>query len=159
MRVDIAIEDDAWRNVPDLAATVAGAVEAALAAAGLPADASRELSVLLAGDAAMRVLNRDWRGRDAATNVLSFPQPAAGPLVGDIALGFGTVAREAAERGIPFDHHIAHLVVHGLLHLFGYDHERPDEAAMMEATERAALAALGIADPYADDAQEPRSER
>lgn len=149
MQVDIAIEDDAWRREQRLAATIVRAAETAVAVAGLPAGREAELSVLLGNDALMRTLNRDWRGRDAATNVLSFPQAGGGPLVGDIALGYETVAREAAARGIPLDHHIAHLVVHGLLHLFGYDHECEEEADVMETTERAVLGALGIPDPYA----------
>lgn len=114
-----------------------------------------ELSLLLTDDAHVRVLNRDWRGQDKPTNVLSFPaadedDEEPGPLLGDVAVARETTAREAAEEGKTFDDHFAHLLVHGLLHLFGYDHLEDDEAEEMEALETEILAGLGIADPYAD---------
>ena len=93
-----------------------------------------------------RALNRDYRGKDAATNVLSFPQPA--PLLGDIILARETVVREAAEKGVSFEAHLVHLIIHGWLHLQGYDHETEADAARMEAIEIAALARLGIDNPY-----------
>ncbi len=108
----------------------------------------------------MQALNSEWRGKDKPTNVLSFPMLARaellalagdGPpeLLGDIALAFETCAREAAEKGVPLDHHAAHLIIHGLLHLAGHDHEISSEAAeVMEALETKALASMGIADPY-----------
>ena len=123
------------------------------------------VSVLFTGDAEIRTLNRDWRGRDRATNVLSFPMldrtallelPAgnAAPLppmpLGDIALAYETCAHEAAIASIPLARHAAHLIVHGMLHLAGYDHETGDaDADTMEELERRALAMMGIADPYA----------
>lgn len=129
-----------------------------------------EISIRLASDEEVHHLNRQYRHKDAPTNVLSFPmiQPdlldtvtqnsdanACGAsatggevLLGDIVLAHGVCAREAAERGVPLEHHAAHLVVHGVLHLLGYDHQDEDEAAGMEAIERDALAFLGIADPY-----------
>jgi probable rRNA maturation factor len=100
------------------------------------------------------VLNRDWRGKDKPTNVLSFPAMpvtpggAVPPMLGDIALAFETVAAEAALEGKSFDHHLVHLIVHGLLHLLGHDHEDDVQAEAMEALERAALARLAIPDPY-----------
>lgn len=117
-------------------------------------------SLLFTFDTEVHELNREWRGKDKPTNVLSFPMldragllalaPDGPPvLLGDIALAYETCAREAAEKGIPLEHHASHLVVHGLLHLAGYDHEiSPQDASAMEALETKALASMGIADPY-----------
>nr|WP_297460282.1 rRNA maturation RNase YbeY [uncultured Halomonas sp.] len=118
------------------------------------ADESRhELTVRLVDDAESRTLNRDYRGKDASTNVLSFPFEAPPgvdvPLLGDLVICHGVVAREAAEQGKPLNHHYAHMVVHGTLHLLGYDHMEDDEAERMERLEREILAAVGIPDPYA----------
>ena len=119
-------------------------------------------SVLFTSDAEIHALNREWRRRDKPTNVLSFPMlarakllalAADGPpeLLGDVALAHETCAREAAEKGVPLEHHAMHLIVHGLLHLAGYDHETSEaEAEAMEALETKALAICGIADPYGD---------
>jgi probable rRNA maturation factor len=97
----------------------------------------------------MRALNRDFRGADRATNVLAFPAPAKdGKAIGDIALAYETLAREAAAEGKPAAHHLMHLAVHGTLHLLGFDHGGEVEAAAMEARERAILAALDVPDPY-----------
>jgi probable rRNA maturation factor len=125
-------------------------------------------SLLFTSDAEVHALNREWRDRDKPTNVLSFPMlerddlldlAADGPpeMLGDIALAHETCAREAADKGVPLDHHAAHLIVHGLLHLAGHDHEIGEaEADAMEALETKALAILGIADPYgADPAMAP----
>jgi len=120
------------------------------------------VSLVFADDAEVHVLNRDWRGKDKPTNVLSFPMlerselldlAADGPpeLLGDIALALETCTREAAEKGVSLEHHTAHLIVHGLLHLAGYDHETSaDDARVMENLEINALAQMGIADPYGD---------
>lgn len=117
-------------------------------------------SLLLTSDAEVHALNREWRERDQPTNVLSFPMlsraevlelsPDGPPeLIGDVALAFETCAREAAEKGVPLADHAAHLIVHGLLHLAGHDHETSAaDADAMEALETKALAQLGIADPY-----------
>jgi probable rRNA maturation factor len=113
-----------------------------------------ELAVVLTDDAAIRALNRDWRSKDAATNVLSFPAKEARPdrraprLLGDIVIAYETVAREAAAEGKPFMHHLAHLAVHGFLHLVGYDHEANEDADAMEGLEIAILARLEVPDPY-----------
>ena len=121
-------------------------------------------SLLFTSDAEVQVLNREWRGKDKPTNVLSFPMltraellalAADGPpvLLGDIALAHETCAREAAEKGVLIENHAAHLVIHGLLHLADYDHEAyPQDAAQMEALNIKALASMGIADPYGGDA-------
>ena len=111
--------------------------------------------ILLADDAALQRLNRDFRGKDKPTNVLSFPAPAnpEGHL-GDIAIAYGVTAREAEPAGKSLADHAAHLAVHGVLHLLGYDHQTTAEAEVMESLERATLAALGIADPYTAPAAE-----
>jgi probable rRNA maturation factor len=116
-----------------------------------------EVSVLLTNADEMRRLNREHRGFDKATNVLAFPAPPITPRDGDafakhwgdIALGYDVVAAEALAQGKTFQAHAAHLLTHGFLHLLGHDHETEEEAALMEARERAILAALGVSDPYA----------
>ena len=139
------------------------AAEAAIAGADLadedeePPSASQpaySLSILMTDDAAVRTLNRDWRGKDSPTNVLSFPSdmpaiPGEPDFLGDIALARETLEREAALDGKPLDDHLRHLVVHGVLHLLGYDHIEKAEAEEMEETETRILAGLGVADPYA----------
>ena len=123
-----------------------------------------EVSLVLADDAMVQELNRDWRGKDKPTNVLSlpgeddFPVPDAPRLLGDIVLAQETVAREALEQSKSFNHHLSHLVVHGMLHLLGYDHIEDDEAEEMEALEIELLAGMGIADPYGDDHTPPDEE-
>lgn len=127
-----------------------------VAAAAVPPDAQLAAALALADDAAVRSLNRDWRRQDKPTNVLSFPAPnlsrgVAGPLfIGDIVIAEETLLAEARAAGIPPAHHFQHLLVHGLLHLLGHDHEDDEEAAAMEALETRILAALGIPSPYAD---------
>ena len=125
-------------------------------------NARLSVSVLFTSNAQVHELNREWRQRDKPTNVLSFPMlerdellalaPEGPPeMLGDIALAYETCAREANEKGIPFGHHAAHLIIHGLLHLAGHDHVNSDEEAeAMEALEIRALAKMGIADPYGD---------
>ena len=152
--VDLAVEAEDWRSLGELDALVERAVEAARAGGGVPLLDGAELSVLLCDDAAIRVLNRDWRGFDKPTNVLSFPAATPlplgeTPLLGDIAVAFETVAREAAQDRKTVPDHLTHLIVHGFLHLVGYDHETDRDAEAMEALETRVLAGLGIADPYA----------
>lgn len=126
----------------------------ALAAAARTEGVRGLVAVLLGDDDAVAALNKQWRGRPGPTNVLSFPAPAGAPagdvrFLGDIALAAQTIAREADSQGKSFQAHAAHLIVHGFLHLLGYDHGEASAAAVMEARERDVLAQLGIADPYA----------
>jgi len=129
------------------------AVDATLAS--LPTDlaADAELSLVFTDDAAVRALNARYRGKDAASNVLSFPVPASrgeiGPMLGDIVLAAETVRREAITQGLTLGDHLTHLLIHGFLHLVGHDHENDADATLMEGLETAILARLGIADPYA----------
>lgn len=130
------------------------AVLAALAGAKAKMKGAAEISVLLTDDAEQRELNAQWRGKDSATNVLSFPQiEPFGPLMGllgDITLARETLEREALELDKSLDDHFTHLMVHGFLHILGYDHIEEDEAQQMESLETQILAGLGIDDPYAD---------
>ena len=152
--IDIAIEAGAWPAEDKLSALAGPTVEAALAELGMKPANAAELSLLFTDDAHIAVLNRDWRGKDKATNVLSFPafEIAPGdplpPMLGDIVLAFETISSEAALEEKPFEHHLRHLIVHGMLHLLGYDHETDEEAEEMEALERRILAGLAIPDPY-----------
>jgi len=115
-----------------------------------------EVSLVLADDGFVQGLNRSWRNQDSPTNVLAFPcdeaaaERPAGGLLGDVVVAYQTAAREAREEAIPLDHHLAHLIVHGVLHLLGFDHVLDSDAERMERLEAAALARLGIADPYGD---------
>ena len=152
----ILVESDVsedWDSRTDWAALAEGAVRAAAAHSDYPDLADTEVSVKFTSDAEVRALNAAWRGKDKATNVLSFPMadaPEGAPMLGDIVLAEGVCAREAAAKNVPMETHATHLVVHGMLHLLGYDHETGDEEAeAMEAIERKALASLGISDPYA----------
>ncbi|UCI07538.1 rRNA maturation RNase YbeY [Mesorhizobium sp. B1-1-8] len=153
VEIDIFIEAGAWPAQAELTSLVDRAVAAALAETGV--GGASELSVVFSDDAHIRTLNAEWRGKDKPTNVLSFPAfPFAKggplpPMLGDIVLASETVAREAALEEKPVENHITHLVIHGLLHLLGHDHETDAEAEEMEMIERAALARLAIPDPYA----------
>jgi probable rRNA maturation factor len=156
LTVDVLVEEEGWRAVPQVEALAERAAIAAAAGAGIALRDGAEVSVLLAGDAAVRTLNAQWRGLDKPTNVLSFPAAppsglAAAMLIGDIALAYETVAREAAAEDKTIADHLTHLVVHGMLHLLGHDHEDAAEAERMEQLERQILATLGIADPYRDE--------
>ncbi len=161
MDLDISIEA-AWPAGSDWADLAERALEAASSLAPELANQRLSASLLFADDAEVHALNRQWRAKDKPTNVLSFPMldradllalaPDGPPeLLGDIALALETCAREAAERNVPLEAHAAHLIVHGLLHLAGHDHETsPADAAAMETLEIKALALLGLADPYGD---------
>ena len=165
VEIDVIVECPNWNGHARVEDEVAVAVRAALAgaegqAASLAARAG-EVAVLLADDATLQRLNADFRGMDKPTNVLSFPAighdgtgiaapSLANPVaLGDIALAYETCVREAEDEGKTIMNHMRHLVVHGVLHLLGYDHENEADADVMERREIAILAGLGIADPYA----------
>ncbi len=154
VQIDITIEAGGWANEQMLHDLASRAVGSAIAELGVEADGASELSLLFTDDEHIRVLNRDWRGKDKPTNVLSFPafEISPGdplpPMLGDIAIAFETVSSESALEGKPFEHHLNHLIVHGFLHLLGYDHETDEEAEQMEGVERRVLARLAIPDPY-----------
>ncbi|MBK8208766.1 MAG: rRNA maturation RNase YbeY [Rhodospirillales bacterium] len=167
--LDVLIEEPAWlESVPDVEVLCRTAAEAAWslgapphAHAASPADPV-SACVLLASDDRVRALNRDFRGRDVPTDVLSFPafEPdvlaAAGaegppPVLGDIVIALQTTLADAAQDGKTVKDHLRHLVVHGILHLLGYDHERDADAAEMEALEVNVLSSLGIKDPYGSE--------
>ena len=162
---DVLIVADCWLAQPDVETVIVRAI----AAAAEIADADHgeaELAVMLTDDAGIRTLNNNWRGIDKPTNVLSFPAlPPTGPvgpddaprMLGDIAIAYETVRKEADEEQRPFDHHLSHLAVHGYLHLIGYDHENDADAEAMESLETEILAQLGIPDPYTD--RDPQTDR
>jgi probable rRNA maturation factor len=152
MSVDVQVASDA-AGLPSIDA-VRGWVERTVRTTDSARDA--EVSVRIVDEAEMQALNREYRDQDKPTNVLAFPAGDAGfalpgeiPLLGDIVVCAGVVAREADEQGKPLEHHWAHMLVHGTLHLLGYDHVGDEQAAAMEALERRILDEFGIADPYA----------
>jgi probable rRNA maturation factor len=146
--IDVEVEHSGWtRALPDAATLTALAARRALAEAHV--GESGDVAILLTDDAALAALNARFRGKAGATNVLSFPS-AVGPG-GDVALAFETCAREAAEQGKAIAHHLQHLTAHGVLHLFGYDHETSADAEVMEALEQRVMKALGAPDPYRAD--------
>jgi len=148
--IEIATESAAWEKLPGAEIAVRRAVEAALRDARIEAG---EIGIVLADDARIQALNKNFRGTDKATNVLAFPAPKSLGQglkpIGDIVLAYETMAREAEAEGKAALHHLMHLAVHGVLHLVGFDHVEDAEAEVMEARERAILATLGITDPYA----------
>jgi probable rRNA maturation factor len=145
---DVIIDDERWVEL--LADAPALAEECRAVAVQFDPRLRAGAALLLAGDAALQGMNRRFRGIDKPTNVLSFPSGGGdAAFLGDIAIAFETCRREAEAQGIAFRDHAAHLIVHGLLHLAGYDHEEDDEAERMEGLETEILARLGIADPYA----------
>ena len=152
MQIEVIVRSARWRKRSTAGTTVKKAV---LAAAKAVSTGPAELAIVLSDDSALRTLNRDWRGKNAPTNVLSFPAATAGkdrsasPYIGDIVIAYQTTAREAVAEGKPFGHHLAHLAIHGFLHLLGYDHDNDRDADKMERLERKILARLSIPDPYA----------
>jgi len=151
LSLEIVVESPLWK----VKRNAKGILQQAVAAASAACKAKGELCIVLTDDAAIRNLNRTWRGLDEPTNVLSFPagNTAAGErILGDIVIAYETTAREALAESKPFPHHLSHLAVHGFLHLLGYDHGTDDEAEAMERLERAILARLDVPDPYAERA-------
>jgi probable rRNA maturation factor len=152
--VDVRAEAGDWPTQSELRAVACRVVDAAVAALGQRTSGDGELSLLFTDDAHIRALNRRHRKIDRATNVLSFPAPAPpdsriGGLLGDIVVASETLRREAESRGLTIEAHLAHLILHGFLHILGYDHGDEAEASAMERLETEILGDLGIADPYA----------
>ncbi|HEX8828969.1 MAG TPA: rRNA maturation RNase YbeY [Xanthobacteraceae bacterium] len=146
VKMDVLVQSDQWQDTRSASSIVRRAI---LRAAATLSTSATELAIVLTDDATIRALNRDWRGIDAATNVLSFPtKNTGGRHLGDIVLAYETIAREARRERKPFAHHLAHLAVHGFLHLAGYDHDGEQDAHVMEDAERAILRQLAIPDPY-----------
>lgn len=151
MSLSIVIEDEAWKVLRGLKSLTEKAVDAALTASAR----KKEVTILFTNNVVLKTLNNDWRGKNKPTNVLSFPAPKdlkvphgeAKPL-GDIALAFETVAKEAEASGKSLKSHTTHMIVHGVLHLLGYDHEGDADATKMEAKEIRILKKLGLPDPY-----------
>jgi probable rRNA maturation factor len=154
LTIDVVHDFDGWGVIADVEPLIEAAANALQAEVNI-GTSHASVALMLSSDADVRVLNAKWRGIDKVTNVLSFPSPETpGDLeqvefLGDIAVACETVLAEAAEQGVTPAHHLQHLVVHGLLHLLGYDHENPADANEMEGLEVDILARLGIADPYA----------
>lgn len=169
LKVDVLVESDHWQKAGSAKAAIRRALERA---AAMLSAKTAEVAIVLTDDAAIRGLNRNWRGVDAATNVLAFPARNVAPPIavrrhsvdgvggelgcgnhlckhlGDLVLAYETIEREARRGGKPFDHHVAHLAVHGFLHLLGYDHVNDAQARRMETTERMILRELAVPDPY-----------
>jgi probable rRNA maturation factor len=158
LEIEIVRHSDLWDSLEISDDALSRAARAAFAASSAAPDEPCEATLVLTDDEEMLELNRTWRGKDTSTNVLSFPagepfgeaRGEPSPL-GDIVLAGETVIEEAKLRNIPAADHATHLVVHGMLHLLGFDHERDEDAECMEALETKVLAGLGIADPYAED--------
>ena len=149
--IEISIEYAPWESMEDLAAIVNAAIKVTVENCGKRVAKNTEVSLLLCDDAKIKSMNRDWRGIDKPTNVLSFPtrgQLAQKPMLGDIAIAFETTRAEALDESKSMRDHFSHLLVHGFLHLLAFDHETASEADEMEAMERLVLNKLGIADPY-----------
>jgi probable rRNA maturation factor len=147
--IDFVVDSDLWKKEPGAQDTIRKAIGAA-------ASAESGIAIVLTDDAAMRALNKRWRGQDKPTNVLSFPaQPMPGEdgprHLGDIVISFETMVAEAARDEKPFAHHLAHLAVHGYLHLLGHDHETDRDASAMERLETQILARIGVPNPYAGE--------
>jgi probable rRNA maturation factor len=154
LEIDLVQQAGDWPDHVALQHLIENAVHATLETASLSCPAGAELSVVLSDDAHVQALNRQWRDIDTPTNVLSFPSAAIEPggmpemLLGDIVFAHETIVREAMAMGKTFNDHFTHLIVHGFLHIFGYDHQNDKDAKMMENLERRSLAALGLPDPY-----------
>jgi probable rRNA maturation factor len=154
MTISIEVEDEAWQALAGLDQLARIAVASALSGA-CAGEEAREIALLFTDDQSIAQINADWRGANKPTNVLSFPASPDMPIpdgeprpLGDIVLSHGVIAREAAEQGKTLHDHTAHLIVHGVLHLLGFDHETDDDAGEMERLETSILKGLGISDPY-----------
>ena len=148
LAIEIMRQSDAWNGAKIGDDLLSRAAMAAFVGASPRIENDREVAILLTGDAEMQALNRQWRGKDVPTNVLSFSSGGDEGHLGDVVLAYETVELEAKQQNIAIADHAAHLVVHGMLHLLGYDHQQEDDAVKMETLETEILATLGIADPY-----------
>jgi probable rRNA maturation factor len=159
LSIDISVESPLWAAQPEAEQVVRRALGAA---ASILSTRGAGLAIVLTDDSAIRALNREWRGIDRPTNVLSFPaRPVVSALpvfLGDIVIAFETTMGEARSESKPFEHHLAHLAVHGFLHLLGQDHDNDRDAEAMEDLERTILARVGIPDPYAAGDPVPTAE-
>jgi len=144
--VEFVVEHEPWSGISDLESLLASVIKAGLDKIETPREGAAV--VLFSNDETVHELNRRFRDKDKPTNVLSFPAPDREGYPGDVVLAYETCIREAEAAGIPVLHHAAHLALHGVLHLNGFDHQEEDEASEMEALETAALAEQGISDPY-----------
>lgn len=156
--VEIVRQAEVWQRIPISDTELKRAATGAFLAARPAEQGPYEATIVLSDDSEMRTMNRTWRGKDASTNVLSFPagepageMPGEPVSLGDVVLAGETVLAEADDKAIPAADHVVHLVVHGVLHLLGFDHEHDEGAEAMEALETKVLAGLGIADPYGED--------
>jgi probable rRNA maturation factor len=163
--VEVVRHAEIWDAIAVSDASLRRAARAAFAVVSPARRESCEATLVLTDDAEMGALNRTWRGKDSTANVLSFPAgESAGAIpgepqpLGDVLLAAETVLAEACDKSVPVANHVAHLVVHGMLHLLGFDHERDEDALAMETLEIKALAGLGIADPYAENARADAQE-
>ncbi len=155
-QIDLCIESDLWSALPDAEQWVETAIKATLEHVDIHLFPQVEVAVQLVDDAQIQELNAEWRGKNKPTNVLSFQSVtperlATAPLLGDLVIAFETMSREAVEEQKKPENHFAHLVVHGTLHLLGFDHENETDAEIMENLERAILAKLDIPDPYSGE--------
>ena len=157
LAVDILVEAGPWNCANAIDAAIREAAQRAYDRSGRGGDGATQVVVVLSDDAAVQALNRQFRGQDKPTNVLSFPAadavlgaPARSRHLGDIVLGYETVLRECEEQSVTLHDHVRHLVVHGVLHLMGFDHATDADAEQMEALEIRVLASLGVADPYSE---------
>jgi probable rRNA maturation factor len=141
--IDIAERAGLWGDYKDL---IFASIQAALGVLDSPR--LSELSIVLSDNEQVKALNRDYRGKNKPTNVLSFPISPPAPMLGDIVLAYETVVKEADEKGVAFEAHMMHLLIHGFLHLQGYDHEEESDAEVMEGLEIKALRTLNVANPY-----------
>jgi probable rRNA maturation factor len=155
VEIDIIVSAAPWEDFDGLEGLTRACIEASLAESGATLVDGCEISVTYCDDSDIRELNARWRGKDKPTNVLSFPTPGpleARPLLGDIVIAYETVAREAGEQDKTLREHTSHMVIHGFLHLIGYDHESAKEAEEMESLEGRIASRLGLRDPYAGEA-------
>lgn len=155
--IDLTLEAGGWQDGERYAALCRTVIEATCQLAELRVQTGSEVGVVLTDDDHIRRLNAEHRGKEAPTNVLSFPicdaaTDVKGPLLGDIVVAFETLRDEAADQQKPFEEHFCHLIAHGFLHLFGYDHQIDEDAAVMERLETAVMQRIGFSDPYAGEA-------